>query len=78
MSALLSILLLSACSSDEKGAESQDSSGKTPMHCDVAIIGGGVGGLHTAFRLAPTLGSGICLFEKEAELGGAHQGCLPQ
>lgn len=70
MSALLSILLLSACSSDEKDTSSQDSSGTAPMHCDVAIIGGGVGGLHTAFRLAPTLGSGICLFEKEAELGG--------
>jgi len=38
--------------------------------CDVIIIGGGVSGLHTAFRLAPELGDGVCLFEKEAELGG--------
>lgn len=38
--------------------------------CDVVVIGGGVGGLHTAFRLAPELGDGVCLFEKEAILGG--------
>ncbi len=41
-----------------------------PITCDVAIIGGGVGGLHTAFRLAPMLGDQVCLFEKEAQLGG--------
>jgi hypothetical protein len=40
------------------------------IHCDVAIVGGGAGGLHTAFRLAPTLGSAVCVFEKEDRLGG--------
>ncbi|MCK6525074.1 FAD-dependent oxidoreductase [Myxococcota bacterium] len=38
--------------------------------CEVAIVGGGVGGLYTAFRLAPTLGDAVCLFEREAALGG--------
>lgn len=38
--------------------------------CEVVIVGGGAGGLHTAFRLAPTLGAGVCLFEKEAQVGG--------
>lgn len=40
------------------------------LDCEVAIIGGGAGGLHTAFRLAPEMGDGVCLFEREAELGG--------
>jgi hypothetical protein len=40
------------------------------LECDVAIVGGGAGGLHTAFRLAPTMGAKVCLFEKEAALGG--------
>jgi hypothetical protein len=44
---------------------------ETPQFdCEVAIVGGGVGGLHTAFRLAPMLGDSVCLFEKEAVLGG--------
>ncbi len=41
-----------------------------PLNCEVAIVGGGAGGLHTAFRLGPKLGSKVCLFEKENELGG--------
>jgi len=43
---------------------------KTSLACDVAIIGGGPGGLHTAFRLGPQLGHKVCLFEKEDRLGG--------
>lgn len=41
-----------------------------PLTCDVIIVGAGVGGLHTAFRLAPDLGEGVCVFEKEAFVGG--------
>lgn len=48
--------ILSACGKD--------------VDCEVAIIGGGVGGLHTAFRLGPTMGERVCVFEKEAQLGG--------
>ncbi len=44
--------------------------GKKSLTCDVAILGGGAGGLHTAFRLAPSLGNKVCLFEKEDRLGG--------
>jgi glycine/D-amino acid oxidase-like deaminating enzyme len=43
---------------------------RSNLTCDVAIIGGGAGGLHTAFRLGPTLGQKVCLFEKEARIGG--------
>ena len=43
---------------------------RRPLSCDVAIIGGGAGGLHTAFRLAPTLHGNVCVFEKEDRLGG--------
>jgi hypothetical protein len=38
--------------------------------CEVAILGGGPAGLHTAYRLGPQLGSKLCLFEKENRLGG--------
>jgi hypothetical protein len=44
--------------------------GETTADCEVAIVGGGAGGLHTAFRLGTTLGSKVCLIEKEGELGG--------
>ena len=43
---------------------------KAILACDVAIVGGGPGGLHTAFRLGPSLGNKVCLFEKEERLGG--------
>lgn len=59
----LTTLLLGACTGADKGGEDE-------FDCQVAVIGGGAGGLHTAFRLAPTYGAGVCLFEKEAFLGG--------
>lgn len=58
--ALLAALSVNACDGGEQ----------TAFDCQVAIVGGGVGGLHTAFRLAPSLEDGVCLFEKEAMLGG--------
>lgn len=71
--------LVAACGDDGK-AKPQDAAPAdttaidTPtenrLDCDVAIVGGGAGGLHTAFRLAPTLQSKVCLFEKQPELGG--------
>lgn len=51
--------LLSACGGD--------------LECEVAIIGGGVGGLHTAFRLGPAMGDRVCVFEKDTALGGRIQ-----
>lgn len=47
-----------------------DGGGGTLEECEVAVIGGGAGGLHTAFRLGPSLGKKVCLFEKETYLGG--------
>lgn len=43
---------------------------ETTVDCEVAIVGGGPGGLHTAFRLGPTQGKNVCLIEKDGELGG--------
>ena len=41
------------------------------QHCDVAIVGGGIGGLYTAESL---LRHGkettVCVFERDARLGG--------
>lgn len=42
----------------------------TTAHCEIVIIGGGVGGLHTALRLAARYGPRVCLFEQDAALGG--------
>jgi glycine/D-amino acid oxidase-like deaminating enzyme len=47
-----------------------DAPAAAELTCEVAIVGGGAGGLHTAFRLAPMLGEKVCLFEKETTLGG--------
>jgi hypothetical protein len=58
--AVVVALLLSGCGEDL--AKHQD--------CEVLIVGGGAGGLHTAFRLAPGMGDRVCLVEAEAELGG--------
>jgi glycine/D-amino acid oxidase-like deaminating enzyme len=52
------------------GALMAGEGGKKNLSCDVVILGGGAGGLHTAYRLAPTLGDKVCLFEKENRLGG--------
>src|SRR5690606_24757239 len=38
--------------------------------CDIAVVGGGVAGLHTALRLAERMGPRVCLFEQDACLGG--------
>ena len=63
---LVLLPLLFACTDDK----SDDTGAADVLSCEVAIVGGGVGGLHTAFRLAPDLGDGVCLFEKESALGG--------
>jgi len=57
-------LTVASCSAEGSRENAAD------LTCDVAIVGGGVGGAYMAFRLAPTLGERVCLFEKEAELGG--------
>lgn len=46
-------------------------------HCDVAILGGGIGGYSAAIRLSQ-LGKKVVLVEKE-KLGGTclHKGCIP-
>ena len=61
----ISLLILTVVS-----AATAADGGRTNIACDVAIIGGGAAGLHTAFRLGPQLGNKVCLFEKENRLGG--------
>jgi len=44
------------------------------LSCNVAIIGGGAGGIHTAYQLAKLPSSNpnadVCVFEKRNRLGG--------
>jgi glycine/D-amino acid oxidase-like deaminating enzyme len=73
------LFVLSSCASvtpgkSRTGDEHQRSSDSVkslrPLDCDVLIIGGGAGGLHTAFRLGQQHRYSVCLFEREARLGG--------
>jgi hypothetical protein len=64
------------------GASSSSSSGMMPavVECEIAIVGGGPGGVHMAYKLTnPPAGttvtglsapSGVCLIEKNDRLGG--------
>lgn len=53
-------------------ATAPSTSHAAPVQCDVAIVGGGPGGVHTAYKLTQLgLTSGaVCLFEKRDHLGG--------
>jgi hypothetical protein len=54
--------------------------GGSALDCEIAIVGGGPGGVHTAYKLTNpgdagtptglTSGGGVCLFEKNDRLGG--------
>jgi glycine/D-amino acid oxidase-like deaminating enzyme len=59
-SLLMMVLVLAAC----------DDVSPRQVDCEVVVVGGGAGGLHTAFRLAATMGDRVCLVEKESRLGG--------
>lgn len=63
-------LSLSAGAARAHERDDEAERGRRTLRCDVAIIGGGPGGLHTAYRLGPTLHGNVCLFEKEDRLGG--------
>ncbi|HMV69797.1 MAG TPA: FAD-dependent oxidoreductase [Myxococcota bacterium] len=66
-------LMLTACQPPDKDDvtdDTDDTDSAETLDCEVVIVGGGAGGLHTAMRLAPSLGDGVCLFEKEAAFGG--------
>src|SRR6185295_15958984 len=65
---------------DTGGGDSGGDAGLTPLDCEVAIVGAGPGGLHTAYKLTNppsgttvtglTAGSGVCVFEKNDRIGG--------
>jgi monoamine oxidase len=55
---------------DSGAAPTEDAGSVESLSCKIAILGGGAGGLHTAFRLAEKMPEDVCLFEKEKRLGG--------
>ena len=47
------------------------SSAPAPIQCDVAVVGGGPGGVYSAMRLQQSSASlKVCLFEMQSEVGG--------
>ncbi len=62
----MSLALLSACAS----TVGESAKGRSAIECEVGIVGGGPAGVYMAYRLSPRYGAKLCLFEKEAKLGG--------
>lgn len=68
---LASLLVATGCAPRKIAADGGVSARDTAtLECAFTIVGGGVGGLHTAFRLGALYGAQVCLFEKEPRLGG--------
>lgn len=63
-----------AAASAAASSQKPSSGKKEKVSCNVAIVGGGAAGLHTAYRLAQlprtNPNSDVCLFEKADRLGG--------
>jgi protoporphyrinogen oxidase len=59
-----------ACKSTEGSQTSEAVGNEGDLSCSVAIVGAGVGGLYTAYRLAPQYGDKVCVFEREGRVGG--------
>lgn len=65
---------------DSSTGDGGSDAGLQAIDCEVAIVGGGAGGVHTAYKLTNppagttvtgiTAGSGVCVFEKNDYLGG--------
>jgi monoamine oxidase len=73
----LSLLLLSGCFVEPfQQASEAGNQGKNPgqglqtINCNSLIVGGGIGGVHTAYQLAKRGKDSVCLFELENRLGG--------
>ncbi len=74
---LLLLLLLPGCFVEQfpQATEAEDQ-GKNPVqglqsiNCNILIVGGGIGGVHTAYQLAKRGKGSVCLFELENRLGG--------
>jgi monoamine oxidase len=74
---LILLFLLSGCFVEQflKGTEGENQ-GKNPVqglqsiNCNILIVGGGIGGVHTAYQLAKRGKESVCLFELENRLGG--------
>jgi monoamine oxidase len=74
---LLSLLLLPGCIveqfpqvtvTEDQGKNSVQ--GLQSINCNILIVGGGIGGVHTAYQLAKGRKESVCLFELENRSGG--------
>ncbi len=65
-----------ACDDDDKDDADDDDDMEAdlqPLDCEIAIIGGGAAGTYAAYKLTAMMGDDVCLFEKEAYLGGRYR-----
>lgn len=70
--ATAAVAVLGAAAASPGAAASGDA--PPPAHCKVVIVGGGIGGAYTAWRLAvdarAVAGRDVCLFEAAQRFGG--------
>ncbi len=71
--AVFVFMCLTACKTAETSelrVAGADASAAQEISCEVTIVGGGPAGVYAAYRLGEKLHDRLCLFEKEAQLGG--------
>lgn len=69
-SLVIPFLILLGCQSSEVKKAAPPGPELGFLQCEIGIVGGGPAGVYLAYKLAPTHGKRVCLFEKEATLGG--------
>jgi hypothetical protein len=66
----VALLAAAGCSARGPATARAAATERRPLSCEIGIVGGGPAGTYMAYRLAPRFGAGVCLFEKEDEVGG--------
>ncbi|WNG44730.1 NAD(P)/FAD-dependent oxidoreductase [Archangium minus] len=66
----MALLVAAGCKVHDPATTRIAATERRPLSCEIRLVGGGPAGTYMAYRLAPRFGAGVCLFEKEAEVGG--------
>ncbi|QRK06349.1 FAD-dependent oxidoreductase [Archangium violaceum] len=66
----VALLVAAGCKVHDPATTHVAATERRSLSCEIGIVGGGPAGTYMAYRLAPRFGAGVCLFEKEVEVGG--------